>query len=101
MLGISLRVGWLVCFSCLILAAGLGAAGGSGTYLCPGTNVRSALRLDEVSIEGLNALQASGLVKSLDLVHARNSFSIYLLLKAKRRRHTFNVSAKSIHSFML
>ena len=92
MLAISVPIGWLVGIFCLVLAAGFGVAGNSRIYLRPGTAVRSALRLDEASIEDLNALQVSGLVRSVDLVHARSSlFSIYLLLKAKCQRHTFNV----------
>lgn len=90
--GISLRLGWLVYVSCLVLAAGLYAADDSLTYSCPETSLPSVLRLDEASIEDINALQARGLVKSVDLVHAGPSFiSIYLLFKTKYQRHTFNV----------
>lgn len=92
MLGISLRLGWLVYISCLVLAAGLCAADDSVTCPCPGTALQSVLRLDEASIEDINALQASGLVRSVDLVHAGPSFiSIYLLLKTEYQRHTSNV----------
>ena len=72
--------------SCLVLAAGLCAADDSLTYSCPG-KVHSVLRLDEASIEDINTLQARGLVKSVDLVHAGPSFvSIYLLFKTKFRK---------------
>ena len=92
MLGISLRLAWLVYVSCLVLAAGLCAAHDSVTYPCPGTSLQSVLRLDEASIEDINALQASGLVRSVDLVHAGLSFvSIYLLFKTEHQRHIFNV----------
>lgn len=71
MLGISLHLGWLAYVSCLVLAAGLSVAGHSVTYPCPGTTLRSpVLRLDEASIEDLNTLQATHLVRSVDLVHA-------------------------------
>ena len=92
MLGISLRLAWLVYVSCLVLAAGLCAAHDSVTYPCTGTSLQSVLRLDEASVEDINALQASGLVRSVDLVHAGPSFvSIYLLFKTEDQRHTFNV----------
>lgn len=92
MLRISLRIGRLVYVYCLVLAVGLSAAGDSVTYPCPGTTLHTVLRLDEASIEDLNALQASGLVRSVDLVQARSSLVfIYLLFKAKCQRHTFNV----------
>ena len=75
MLQISLRFGGLVHVSCLVLAAGTSAAGESVTYPRPGRVIPSGLRLDEASIEDLNAHQASGSVTSVDLVHARSSFS--------------------------
>ena len=70
--------------SCLVLAAGISAAGDSVTYPCPGTVNHSGLRLHEANVEDLYTLQASGSVTSVDLVHARSFFlSIYLPLKAK------------------
>lgn len=70
-------------FSCLVLAARLSVASDSVTYPCPGTNLLLDLRLDEASIEDVNAIQASALVRSVDLVHAGLSFvSIYRLFKA-------------------
>lgn len=86
MLRISLRLGGLVYASCLLLTVGPGAASDSVTYPCAGTTINSGLRLDGASIDDLNALQASGSVRSVDLVHARPSFvstEIYLLFKAK------------------
>ena len=84
MLGNSLHSGWLVYVSCLVLAAGVNVAGDSATYPGLGTAFHSVSRLDETSIEALNALQASGLVKSVDLVHASLSFFLnYLSFKTK------------------
>ena len=84
MLEITLRLGWLVYAFCLVLAAGLNAAGDSVTYPGPGTALHSVFHLDEASIEDLNALLARGLVRSVDLVHASLSFvSNHLLFKAK------------------
>lgn len=92
MLANSLHLGWLVYISCLVLAAGVNVAGDSATYPGPGTAFHSVLRLDETSIEDLNALQASGLVKSVDLVHASlASVSNHLLFNTKSKRRTFNV----------
>ena len=70
----SLHFGWLAYVSCLVLAAGISAAGGSMTYPCSGKTLNPPiLRLGEASIDDVNALQASGLVRSVDLVHARSS----------------------------
>ena len=70
----SLRFGWLAYVSCIVLAAGISAAGDSITYPCSGTTLNlPVLRLDEASIDDVNDLQASGLVRSVDLVHARSS----------------------------
>lgn len=85
MLGISPHSGWLAYVSCLVLAAGLSVAGHSVTYPCPGTTLRSpVLRLDEAGIEDLNTLQATHLVRSVDLVHACSlSLCIYVSFKTK------------------
>ncbi len=93
MLANSLHLGWLVYISCLVLAAGVNVTGDSATYPGPRTAFHSVLRLDETSIEDLNALQASGLVKSVDLVHASLAFvSNHLLFNnTKSKRRTFNV----------
>ena len=92
MTAISLRLGWLVYFSCLVLAAGRCATEDYVTHSCPGTSLHPVFSLNEANIEDINALQARGLVKSVDLVHAGSSFvSIYLLFKTKNQRHTFNV----------
>ena len=54
------------------------------TYLCPGIPIHPDLRLDRASIEDINALQESGAVTSVDLVHARASFpSIDLFFNAE------------------
>ena len=53
----------------------LGAAGrkDSHTYQCSGNALHSHLpRLDEASIDDLNALQTSGAITSVDLVHVRH-----------------------------
>ena len=90
MLGISLHLRWLVYVSCLVFAAGLSAVGDSVTYPCPGTTSHSqVLRLDEAGIEDLNALQASGLVRSVDLVHACTS-SLFT--------YCFGLNVEGIHS---
>ena len=84
MLRSSLRLGALVYLSCLVLAVGPGAASNSVTFPCPETTIDSGLRLDDASIDDLSLLQASGSVRSVDLVHARSPFvSIYILSKAK------------------
>ena len=54
----------------------LGAAGRTGrdnhTYQCSGNGLHHILpRLDEASIDHLNALQGSGIISSVDLVHVR------------------------------
>lgn len=67
---LNLRLGGLVYASCLLLTVGPGAASDSVTYPCAGTTINSGLRLDGASIDDLNALQASGSVRSVDLVHA-------------------------------
>ena len=90
MLGISLHFRWLVYVSYLVFAAGPSAVGDSVTYPCPGTTSHSqVLRLDEASIEDLNALQASGLVRSVDLVHACSS-SLF--------SYCFTLNVEGIHS---
>lgn len=67
---ISLLVG-LVYVPCVALTAGLRTAGDHLTYQCSGNSFHSGLpRLDEASIDHLNALQSSGSVTSVDLVHA-------------------------------
>lgn len=67
---ISLFVG-LVYVSCVAFAAGLRTAGDHITYQCSGIPLHSGLpRLNEASIDDLNALQSNGLVTSVDLVHA-------------------------------
>lgn len=85
MFEISLHSVWLVYVSCHLLAAGLSAAGDSVTYPYPGPTPQSpVLRLDEASIEDLAALQASGLVDSVDLVHACAFFVLaYALSRTK------------------
>ena len=81
---VSLRFRGLVYISCLVLAVGLSALGDSVTYLCPGIPIHPDLRLDRASIEDINALQESGAVTSVDLVHARASFlSTDLFFNAK------------------
>lgn len=87
MLRISLRLGGLVYVSCLVLAVGPGAASDSVNFPCPGTTIYSKIRLDDASIDDLSDLQASGSVRSVDLVHARSSFvSIYILFEAKYQK---------------
>ena len=54
------------------------------TYLCPGISIHPDLRLDRASVEEINALQESGAVTSVDLVHARASvLSTDLFFNAK------------------
>ncbi len=66
----SLLVGLSYVF-CLVLATRLRAIGDHVTYQCSGKVLHSGLpRLDEASIDDLNALQASGAVNSVELVHA-------------------------------
>lgn len=61
----------LVYVSCVALAAGVRATGDHLTYQCSGNGLHSALpRLDEASIDALNALQSSGTITSVDLVKA-------------------------------
>ncbi len=67
---ISLFVG-LVYVSCVALAAGLRTAGDHLTYQSSGNPLHSGLpSLDEAGIDELNALQSSGSVTCVDLVHA-------------------------------
>lgn len=77
---ISLFVG-LVYVSCVALTAGLRTAGDHLTYQCSGNLLHSGLpRLDEASIDDLNALQNSGSVTSVDLVHVCSSIPISYLV---------------------
>lgn len=65
--------------SCLVLATGLRAAR-DVTYQCSGKVLHAGSpRLDEASIDDLNALQISGAATSVDLVQARRpSFQLFL-----------------------
>lgn len=57
---------------CLVLATRLRAAGDHVTYQCSGKVLHTGVpRLDEASIDDLNALQASFTVTSVDIVQAR------------------------------
>lgn len=68
---ISLYLG-LVYVSCVVIAAGLRTAGDYVTYQSSGTSLHSGLpSLSEASIDQLNALQSTGHVTSVDLVHVR------------------------------
>ena len=70
MFRISLLVG-LMYVSHFVLATSLSALGDYVTYQCSGKSFRPGLpRLDEASIDDLNSLQASGVVSSVDVVHA-------------------------------
>ena len=65
--------------SCLVLATGLRAES-DVTYHCSGKALHAGLpRLDEASIDDLNALQISGAATSVDLVQARRP-SLHLVL---------------------
>lgn len=65
---------WLVCFSCVAVARGLRAVGDHVITHKDSDRPHHGLpRLDEAGVEDLVALQASGSVTSVDLVHVSDS----------------------------